>query len=242
MTCMIIDDEPLARDEMQYLIAQHSDLNLVGSFANPARALEFLHHHAVDLVFLDIEMPMRNGLEVARVIGRQALVIFTTAYPQYALKGFELDVVDYLLKPIDSNRLIRAIEKAKRLKGLASPSHPTEQVSPVDTILIRSDRRYQKVDINQITHIEGLKDYVVIHEQNQQLITAMNLKNMQKRLPADRFLRVSKSYIVNLDHIEAFDSTHIQLNGKEIPIGAVYRDEFLKRQLRNEPDQEDPAG
>lgn len=228
MTCIIVEDEPLARDEMQYQVEKFSDLKVIGSFANPIRALEFLETHEVDLVFLDIEMPMSSGLDLARSIGEKPMVIFTTAYPQYALKSYELGAVDYLLKPIDSKRLIRAIHKARRLQRprLVGKS---ETLSSDDTILIRSDRRYHKIELSRVLYIEGLKDYVIIHERDQQMITAMNLKKIHKMLPEGRFLRVSKSYIVNLDHVEAFDSINIRLAGHVVPLGAVYRPEFLER-------------
>lgn len=234
MTCIIIDDEPLARDEMSYLIQKYSDLKIEGIFANPIRAVAFLADHPIDLVFLDIEMPMSSGLDFAKELGEQAMIIFTTAYPQYALKGFELDVVDYLLKPINSQRLVRAISKAKRLHRVNSGQQLGGGVEASEnTILIRSDRRYQKITLAEILYIEGLKDYVVIHQKDQQIITAVNLKNMCKMLPESQFLRVSKSYIINLNHVEAFDSLHIELAGKSIPLGAVYRDEFLRRYLKD---------
>lgn len=234
MTCIIIDDEPLAREEMAYLIGKWSDLKITGTFANPLRAMDFLETNSVDLVFLDIEMPMFTGLDFAKSIGDSAMIIFTTAYPQYALKSYELEVVDYLMKPVDSQRLLRAIGKAKRLQ---QPANEQEKLFEEleETILVRSDRRYHKVQLSQILFIEGLKDYVVIHEKQQQIITAMNLKNIYKELPVDRFLRVSKSYIINLDHVETFDSTSIQLAGHTIPLGAVYRTEFLARYLGPSP-------
>src|SRR5690606_2482869 len=171
MTCIIIDDEPLAREEMEYLVEKWSDLKIIGTFANPLRAIEFLEANMVDLVFIDIEMPMFTGLDFAKRIGDKAMVIFTTAYPQYALKSYELEVVDYLMKPVDSQRLIRAVEKAKLLQ---QPSNGKEKTSDItdETILVRSDRRYHKVQLSQILFIEGLKDYVVIHEKEQQVITA----------------------------------------------------------------------
>src|SRR5690606_25490338 len=135
-----------------------------------------------------------------------------------------------LMKPVDSQRLIRAVEKAKLLQQSSNGKEKTSDITD-ETILVRSDRRYHKVQLSQILFIEGLKDYVVIHEKEQQVITAMNLKNIYKSLPVSRFLRVSKSYIVNLDHIDTFDSTTIQLAGHTIPLGAVYRTEFLERYL-----------
>jgi len=234
MNCIIIDDEPLARAEMEALIRDTSSLEVSGKFSNAIAALEYLSGNEIDLLFLDIEMPGLNGLELAAKVPKGCLVIFTTAYPQYAVKSYELDAIDYLLKPIDSSRLQKAIAKAELYKNLLSEEtiKSTFEWKTDDFIFIQSDRRTYKVDFNDIVYIEALKDYVVIYTATQKLITAMNLKTMYQKLPMERFLRVSKSFIVNLGHVTSFDNHWVFIKDVDIPIGEIYRNEFITRYLK----------
>jgi len=229
MNCIIIDDEPLARNEMTALIREVSDLDIAGSFANTPTALQFIKTKTIDLIFLDIEMPAVSGIEFAAQLPKETLVIFTTAYPQYALKSYELDAVDYLLKPIDKTRLDNAIKKAKIYKQFLSADTEKNIIeSNTETFLIiKADRRFHKIAFSDIKYIEGLKDYVVIHTTTQKLITAMNLKAIHQKIPQNIFLRVSKSYLVNKDHIESFDHQNVYLTGCEIPLGEVYKKDFF---------------
>jgi DNA-binding LytR/AlgR family response regulator len=229
MNCIIVDDEPLARAEMKALIEEISNTEILRDFSNARMALEFLSLNQVDLIFLDIEMPMVTGLEFATQLPGSAMVIFTTAYPQYALKSYELDAIDYLLKPIDKSRLNKAIRKAEAYQGLLSnsPEKNTVEGSTADFLLIKSDRRFHRIKFDDIKFVEGLKDYVVIHTTNQKLITAMNLKTFHQKIPGDTFLRVSKSYIVNKNCIASFDHHTIYLGENELPIGEVYKREFF---------------
>jgi DNA-binding LytR/AlgR family response regulator len=229
MNCIIIDDEPLAREEMQALIKDVSDIEILGKFSNVPSALNFLKEHEVDLVFLDIEMPKVTGLEFATQLPRQTLTIFTTAYPQYALKSYELDAIDYLLKPIEKTRLEKAISKAVVYRKLLSDDteKSTIEANTVDFLLVKSDRRFHRVNFANIMYIEGLKDYVVIYTGNQKLITAMNLKTIHQKLPQHLFLRVSKSYVVNISHINSFDHRNIYIGDSEIPLGDVYKKDFF---------------
>lgn len=229
MTCIIVDDEPLAREEMQSLIQEVSELQIIGKFSNAVTALEFLKTTTADVIFLDIEMPQVTGLEFAEQLPSQSLVIFTTAYAQYALKSYELDAIDYLLKPIDKKRLEKAINKAIAYNKLlsADTEKSTVEGNDSDFLLIKADRRYYRINNRDIKFIEGLKDYIVIHTRDQKLITAMNLKTIHQKLPA-AFLRVSKSYVVNKEYIDSFDNHNIYLGETEIPLGDVYRKEFFK--------------
>jgi len=231
MNCIIIDDEPLARAEMQSLINEVSQLEILGKFSNAPAAIEFLKTNEVDLIFLDIEMPLVTGLEFAEMLPKQTLIIFTTAYSQYALKSYELEAVDYLLKPIDKQRLEKAIEKAVLYKELLSREtvKNTVESNTTDFLFIKADRRYYKINFSEIKFIEGLKDYVVIHTQSQKLITAMNLKTIHQKISEDIFLRVSKSYVVNINFIDSFDNHNIYINDAEIPLGEVYRSAFFTR-------------
>lgn len=230
MNCIIIDDEPLARAEMRSLIKEASTIEILGDFSNALTALEFLKTKDVDLIFLDIEMPLVTGLEFAEQLPKQSLIIFTTAYSQYALKSYELDAIDYLLKPIEKHRLEKAIQKAELYNQLLSQSTIKNTIASNtnDFLFIKSDRRFYKLNFDEIKFIEGLKDYVVIHTKTQKLITAMNLKTTHQKLPAQNFLRVSKSYVVNINFIDSFDNHNIFVDESEIPLGEVFRAEFFR--------------
>ena len=230
MNCIIIDDEPLARAEMRSLIKEASTIEILGDFSNALTALEFLKTNDIDLIFLDIEMPLVTGLEFAEQLPKQSLIIFTTAYSQYALKSYELDAIDYLLKPIEKHRLEKAIQKAELYNQLLSQStiKNTIESNTNDFLFIKSDRRFYKLNFEEIKFIEGLKDYVVIHTKTQKLITAMNLKTTHQKLPAQNFLRVSKSYVVNINFIDSIDNHNIFVDESEIPLGEVFRAEFFR--------------
>ena len=229
MNCIIVDDEPLAREQMQSLIKEVSQLEILGKFSNALTAMDFLRSNEADLIFLDIEMPMVTGLEFAAQLPKQTLVIFTTAYPQYALKSYELDAIGYLLKPIEKSRLLKAINKAEVYRKLLSDDTEKSIIesNTVDFLLIKSERKFHRINFADIRFIEGLKDYVVINVGNQRLITAMNLKTIHQKLPQHLFLRVSKSYVVNTRYIDSFDHRNIYLSEFEIPLGEVYKKDFF---------------
>lgn len=231
MNCIIIDDEPLARAEMHSLIHEISTIEILGEFSNAHSALDFLNNNVVDLIFLDIEMPLMTGLEFVEMLPKRTLIIFTTAYSQYALKSYELEAVDYLLKPIDKQRLKKAIEKAILYTELLSTDtvKNTVESNTADFLFIKADRRFYKINFADIKYIEGLKDYVVIHTQNQKLITAMNLKTIHQKISSDSFVRVSKSYVINVDFIDSFDNHNIYISDSEIPIGEVYKLDFFTK-------------
>ncbi|MFS4429729.1 LytR/AlgR family response regulator transcription factor [Chryseobacterium sp. S90] len=231
MNCIIVDDEPLARSEMRSLITEISNIDILGEFSNAPSALDFLKDNDVDLIFLDIEMPMVTGLEFAEMLPKKSLIIFTTAYSQYALKSYELEAVDYLLKPIDPQRLEKAVEKAILYTELLSKDtvKNTVESNTADFLFIKAERRFYKISFSDIKFIEGLKDYVVIHIKQQKLITAMNLKTIHQKISGETFIRVSKSYVVNMNYIDSFDNHNIYIEDSEIPLGEVYRAEFFTR-------------
>ncbi|WP_277115151.1 LytTR family DNA-binding domain-containing protein [Chryseobacterium sp.] len=231
MNCIIVDDEPLARSEMRSLVTEISKIEILGEFSNALSALEFLKDNDIDLIFLDIEMPLVTGLEFAEMLPKKSLIIFTTAYSQYALKSYEPEAVDYLLKPIDPQRLEKAIEKAILYTGLLSKDtvKNTVESNTADFLFIKAERRFYKISFSDIKFIEGLKDYVVIHTKQQKLITAMNLKTIHQKISGESFIRVSKSYVVNMNYIDSFDNHNIYLEDSEIPLGEVYRAEFFTK-------------
>ncbi len=231
MNCIVIEDEPLARAEMETLIREVSDLELSGTFSNVPAAQLYLKDLKVDLLFLDIEMPLVSGIEFAENLPKETLIIFTTSYPQYALKSYELEAIDYLLKPIVKIRLAKAIEKAKLYHQLLANDQQKIVLasSTSEFMMIKADRKFHKVMYADIKFIEGLKDYVVLHTQYQKLITAMNLKTIHLKIPDSIFHRVGKSFVVNLNHIISFNHHTIYLEEDEIPLGDVYKEAFFLR-------------
>lgn len=232
MNCIIIDDEPLARLELEALIKDVSNVEILGKFSSPIKALEFLNNNAVDLIFLDIEMPIINGFDFAKKLQNNSLIIFTTAYEQYALKSYDYLTIDYLLKPLDAARVERAINRAKEYIALKN-NQPSLDLNMAEEILIKSNRRTYKININEILYIEGLKDYIIIHTLEQKLITASNLKTFSNKIPEQQFIRVSKSFIVNIKKVTSFTAQCIYINEIEIPIGEVYKQNFLDAYTSN---------
>lgn len=234
MNCIIIDDEPLARAEMEALIKQASNLVIAGNFSNALTTLQYLEEHQVDLIFLDIQMHGINGLELAARLHEKVLIIFTTAFPQYAFESYGFDAIDYLLKPIEINRLEKAIRKAELYHSFLAEDalKGTLRSKSGEYIFIQSDRRTYKVNFSEIIYIEALKDYVVIFTISQKLITAINLKNMYHKLPANRFTRVSKSFIVNIEKVTSFDNHQVYIKDQEIPMGEIYREGFINTYVK----------
>jgi len=231
MNCILIDDEPLARHGLAMLLSQISAVQLMGSFGNPFDADGLLHTKTIDLMFLDINMPSINGIAYLRDLSIKPMVIFVTDYPQYALDSYELDAIDYLVKPVRPERLIKAVEKAERYLNLLQNLSDENRVQEIaqDFVFVRSDRKSHKIFFQDILFIEALKDYVIIHTGEKKIITAINIKTIMGQLPQSRFIRISRSYIVNMAHITAFDSFTVFLKSEELPIGNVYKEAFNSR-------------
>lgn len=227
MNCIIVDDEPLAREAVEMLINETGQLTLAGSFNNAASAAKFIHEHPVDLIFLDIRMPKVSGLEFARTIPKSTLVIFTTAYAEYAIDSYEVDAVDYLVKPIIPERFQKAVEKAMAYHALLLTGEK-ENIENVESefMFVKSERRFFKVNFKDVLFIEGLKDYVIIQLPDQRIITKTSMKAIHELLPKI-FLRVNRSYIVNTRQIASFDNNDIYIDKYEIAIGNNYRDIFF---------------
>lgn len=194
MNCIIVDDEPLAREAMKLLIEESSNLQLIGSFNSASTASDFMEQHVADLVFLDIQMPGITGIEFARTISKKTLVIFTTAYTEYALDSYEVDAIDYLIKPVEAERFQKAVDKALSYHSLLlkEEKEAIETVVTADYFFVKAERRYFKVNFSDILFIEGLKDYVIIQLSDQRIITRMSLKAIFDLLPKSTFLRVNK--------------------------------------------------
>lgn len=230
MKCIIVDDEPIARRGIQNLAAAIGGLEIAGSFENAGTAGEFMAANPVDLIFLDIQMPGMNGLEFARHISPTTLVIFTTAYREFASDSYEVDAIDYLVKPIQPGRFEKAVEKAIAYHRMLLSEKEKNEIGHVanDFIFIKSDRRYFRVNLKDILFIEALKDYVIIQTGTQRLITHLNLKTIHDMLPRQLFLRVNRSYLVNKDRIDSFSNNDVFIGKYEIAISSLYRDAFLE--------------
>lgn len=226
--CLIIDDKPLAIDILADYIGKTDFLQLVASTTSPVEGLSILRKEAIDLVFLDIQMPELTGLQFMKIAGKQVKVILTTAYSEYALDGYEHDVVDYLLKPVAYDRFYRAAEKALHLlKPLVAPV-ASSSLQP-EFIFIKTEHRIQKVNLTDILYIEGLQNYVVLHTPTEKVMSLQTLKKLEEQLPAAGFARVHKSYIVAMRHITAIERSRISINNTLIPVGNSYRQDFFRR-------------
>ncbi|WP_299114375.1 LytTR family DNA-binding domain-containing protein [uncultured Winogradskyella sp.] len=220
MTCIIIDDEPLAIDLLESYASKIEDLEVIGTFNNALDALKILREKSVDLLFLDIQMPEITGVEFKKIISPDINVIFTTAYSDYALESYDLNAVDYLLKPITFQRFIQAVEKVKK-KSAASITNDNSEY-----LFVKTEYRHQKIFFSDILFLKGLSDYVSIQTKSGKVLTLQNMKDFEKNLPKDKFIRVHKSYIVSLEHIEYIERNRIIIQGEHIPIGATYKDAF----------------
>ncbi|MBK5721816.1 response regulator transcription factor [Dysgonomonas sp. Marseille-P4677] len=234
MKCIIVDDEPIARKGVKKLVDQISQLELLDSFNSAKAAAEYIQTTNVDLIFLDIQMPGINGIEFARSIPKHTLIIFTTAYSEYALDSYEVDAIDYLVKPIDPAKFRKAVDKAITYHSLLLEEDKKNVESVKDEcIFVKSDRRFFKVNLKDIFFIEGLKDYVIIQMDGQRIITRMNVKNIHDLLPKATFLRINRSYIVNKNRIDSFDNNDVYIKNHEIAIGNSYRDAFFEDLMKS---------
>jgi len=230
--CLIVDDEPPARAVLKRYVEQLPMLKLSGECYNAFEVISFLQTANVDLIFLDIHMPQLTGLELLRTLTKPPKVIFTTAYEIYALQSYELDAVDYLLKPINFERFVKAVNKALPSEKMYSAPQQilgTGIVAIADAFLyFRADRKMVKVMLRDIVYVESLKDYVKIVTINELVITKYSMSAMEAMLPADLFLRIHRSFMVSIEKIRSFSPSNIQLSDLELPIGKLYQREVLK--------------
>jgi two-component system, LytTR family, response regulator len=235
-TCLIVEDEPLARRLMTDYVRKVPFLNLVKACSNPMEALEILRDTSVDILFLDIQMPEITGITLLKVLQKKPLVILTTAYSEYALESYELDVVDYLLKPITFDRFLKAVDKAsQRLATATQPVASSEKSGESPTfVFVKDGTKLVKVNFDDILYVEGLKDYVTIHTRQQKIVTLQRLKAMEMQLPAEKFIRVHHSYIVALKAIDIIHKGEIQIGNVMIPISEGYKKSFKEFIDRNQ--------
>lgn len=234
INCIIVDDEPIGRRGMKRLVDNDGRLNLLGTFNSGESAGEFLEENHVDLVFLDIQMPGISGMELAAKIEGRALVIFTTAYSEYAVDSYNVNSVDYLVKPIDPERFTKAVTKAETYLDLLA-GNPSEEASPTtgaDSIIVRADRRFHRIPFDNILYASALKDYIVLHLCDKKIVTRMKMSDLIESLPKDKFLRVKKSFIVSLSAVDSFDTNDVYIGETPIAIGATFRDETIARLMK----------
>ena len=225
--CIIIDDEPLAVQVIQSHLGLLPEVEVIDSFQDPTKAFDILNQGNVDLVFLDIEMPQLSGMELIKTIPSSVKVIFTTAFRNYALESYDLDAVDYLLKPISFSRLFKAVNKYKSLTNLpVSKEPPDKNIPENDHLYVNSNKKFIKINFDDIDYVESMKDYVRIFTPQENTITKDTIANFEKKLPPT-FLRVHRSYIVNTEKITAFTKMDVEIGQKEIPIGASYKNQVL---------------
>ena len=245
LNCLIVDDEPLAQEVLAAHIGKIPNLHLVGQCNNAIEAFEALHKNNIDLLFLDINMPVMTGLSFLRSLKDPPAVILTTAYTEYAMEGYELDVIDYLLKPIPFDRFLKAVKKAvaklqsngKQFQNITDEyvtniniAKPNEaSITEKQYFFIKADGKLVKVNYADIKYIEGMKDYLKIHTGNSMLVTHSTMKAMEEQLPSDKFMRVHKSYIIALNAIKAIEGNIIFLDKEksEVPLGSSFKEALL---------------
>lgn len=227
INAVAIDDEPLALKLITGYIEKTPGLKLIGKFDNPMNAAEFLSNTPADLIFVDIQMPDLSGIEFTRLIEKGPKVIFTTAYEKYALKGYKLDIVDYLLKPFSYEEFLAAVRKAQRLIKLEQRA-PDKVEANNEFLFLKSEYKIKRINFNDILYVEGLKDYVKVYIQNapKPVLSLCTLKLLESKLPQDKFMRVHRSFIVNLSKIDTIERSRIVFGKTYIPVSDQYKDKF----------------
>ena len=232
LKCLIIDDEPIARKLIQEYLEEIDFLELAGVAENPLKATGLINSMDVDLIFLDINMPKMNGIEFLRSVSNLPMVIMTTAYGQYALDGFELAVVDYLVKPFSLERFLKACQKAFELKSLKEHKSLVQKPA-TDHFFVKCDGKIEKVVYYELVYIEAMANYVILHTVNDKLVVYLTIKGILEKLPAEQFLQVHKSYIVNAEKINTIEGNMLHLGSKKITMGVNYTDNVMDRILKN---------
>jgi len=230
MRCIAVDDEPRALEIIDNFISKIDFLDLVGKFRSPVDAIDFLVQNEIDLIFLDINMPDITGTEFVKILNQKPMIIFTTAYSEYAIESYELDAIDYLLKPFEFDRFLKAVIKAKETFNQSSGVENKHAIiNPIDNkIQLKSGSETFQVKIDDIKYIEGLGNYVNVYLTEKKISTYISLKDLLEKLPKENFTRIHKSYIISINHIKSFENYQIKLDDKTIPIGKNYRKDFIE--------------
>ena len=231
LNCLIIDDEPMARKGLQEYIGEIEFLQLVASCENALKASPYMTEQKIDLIYLDIHMPKLSGIDFLKTLQHPPLTIFTTAFPDYAVEGYSLDVIDYLVKPITFDRFVKASRKALEFFQFRSAGQTTSPEP--DYFFVRCDSKYEKVFFNDVSHVEALQNYTIIHTPGRKLITYLTLTSLGNHLPSRRFIKVHKSFIVSVPHVQAIEGNEIIMERARIPISRTLRDHVMQQILGN---------
>ena len=229
INAVIVDDEPLAREGISNYVREIDFLDLVDTVEHPLELMAVLDKHQVDLLFLDIQMPKMNGIDFLKITKNPPMVIITTAYPSYALEGFRLNVLDYLLKPITFDRFLQAAHKAKEYQQLIAKPQAAISDKADDYFFVKCDNKYEKIYFADILYIQGMQNYVAIYTLKGKYVTLLTLKNIEENLDAHLFIRVHKSYIIAISKIESVESHEIKVQTANIPLSRNYREAVIKR-------------
>jgi len=225
LRCIIVDDEPIARKLLHEFVEQVPFLDWQGSFESALKAEAFLTTHTTDLILLDIEMPRISGLQFLQKLNTDALVILTTAFPRYALEGYELDIIDYLLKPIAFSRFLKAVHKARDYEQLRQGSTAS---LPVSHLLVKSDKRIEKLALNDILYAESVGNYVRIYTEQKTILAYLTMKSLEAQLPSETFIKIHQSFLVNWPRIDAIEGNEVKLGSKTLPMSRNHRDALMK--------------
>lgn len=231
MNCLIVDDEPIARKGLEEYVRDIDFLHLVAQCENPVRAAAVMAEHDVDLIFLDIQMPRISGIDFLKTLRHPPLVIFTTAFPEYAVEGYALDVTDYLVKPITFERFLRAAQKAHEIFTLRRSAGAARESA--EYFFVKCESRFEKVFYRDVLYIEGLQNYVVIHTESKKLIAYMTLSGVESQLPGEQFIKVHKSFIVSVPHVSVIDGNEIVIRDRRIPVSRNLKDDVVQQILGN---------
>ncbi len=228
ISCLLIDDEPPAIELLEKYASMIDQLDVVGKSYSAVKAFDMLKSQTVDLMFVDIRMPVLNGIDFIKTLKHPPAIIITTAYREYALDGYDLDIIDYLLKPIAFDRFLKAVDRYRnRSTSSTLKSKTTDE--DTDYIFININRTHHKLILKDILYIESLKDYVRIHTTQSRLVVKGNIGSFMKKLPLDRFVRIHRSYAIALAYIKSYNQSEIDINGNKLPVGTSYRDELKLR-------------
>jgi DNA-binding LytR/AlgR family response regulator len=232
--CIIVDDEPLAIEIVESYVSRIDQLQLQGTFRNAVQAFAYLQEHTVDLIFLDIQMPKLSGIEFLKTLKNPPKVIFTTAFRDYAIDGFDLEVIDYLLKPIPFERFLKAVAKVMHQQS-ATPVQPAKktEASADDYVYFKVDKKMIKTKMAAVLFIESVKDYVKVRTDEKEIITQQKISYLEESLPHQQFLRIHRSFIVNIDKIDAYSATDVEIGKHSIPIGRNYKNDVMKILAKN---------
>ena len=232
--CIIVDDEPLAIEIVESYVGRIEELQLVGSFRHAIQAFTFIQQNPVDLIFLDIQMPKLSGIDFLKTLKNPPKVILTTAYRDYAIDGFELEVIDYLLKPIPFERFLKAVGKVMH-QPLAPPQSSPQKTDALteDYVYFKVDKKMIKTKMKDVLYIESIKDYVKVKTEEKEIITQQKISYLEESLPSQQFLRIHRSFIINVNKIDAYSATDVEIGKHSIPIGRNYKNDVIKALAKN---------